>query len=118
MDKAAIIAKYGAQSQDNAILNVRCRMTHDGKMVGDKLWMTPKEWGSPANDLRLSSVTFTSGRNFDFFYAGEWPDERVIADDNCTDGFYNYMCKMYDYVFAITSVGLYSVIPHFEITGK
>lgn len=118
-DKAAIIAQYGAESQDNAVLNVRCHIT-DGKiMVGNKIWLPPKEWDRQTNDLLSSSLTFTDGQEFDFFYEGEWPDENPIGDDEYgIDGFYNYMNRYYDYVFAITSVGgPYSVIPHFEIMG-
>lgn len=118
-DKAAIIAQYGAESQDNAVLNVRYRLDNGKIMVGDKIWLSPKEWDRQTNDLLSSSLTFTDGQEFDFFYEGEWPDENPIGDEDYgIDGFYNYMNRYYDYVFAITSVGgPYSVIPHFEIMG-
>lgn len=118
-DKAAIIAQYGAESQDSAVLNVRYHIA-DGKiMIGDKIWLPPKEWDRQTNDLLTTSLTFTDGQDFDFFFEGEWPDENPIEDDAYSiDGFYNYINRYYDYVFAITSVGgPYSVIPHFEITG-
>lgn len=118
MDKAAIISKYGTESQDNVALNVRYQI-HDGKkMVGDKQWLPPKEWDRQTNDLLSSSLTFTGGQTFDFFYVGEWPDENPISDDEYLNGFFDYMNKKHDYIFAITSVGIYSVIPHFEIMGK
>lgn len=118
MDKAAIIAKYGPESKDNAILNVRYWKSGENKMVGDKIWLPPKEWDRQTNDLLPMSLTFTGGATFDFFYLGEWIDEQPISDNDYTDGFYNYMNERYDYVFAITSVGgPYSVIPHFEIMG-
>lgn len=118
-DKAAIIAQYGAESQDNAVLNVRYHLGDGTVMVGDKIWLPPKEWDRQTNDLLSSSLTFTDGQEFDFFYEGEWPDENPIGDEDYgIDGFYNYMNRYYDYVFAITSVGgPYSVIPHFEIMG-
>ena len=118
-DKAAIIAQYGAESQDNAVLNVRYRLDNGKIMVGDKIWLSPKEWDRQTNDLLSSSLTFTDGQEFDFFYEGEWPDENPIGDEDYgIDGFYNYMNRYYDYVFAITSVGgPYSVIPHFEMMG-
>ena len=118
-DKAAIIAQYGAESQDNAVLNVRYRLDNGKIMVGDKIWLSPKEWDRQTNDLLSSSLTFTDGQEFDFFYEGEWPDENPIGDEDYgIDGFYNYMNRYYDYVFAITSVGgPYSGIPHFEIMG-
>lgn len=118
MDKAAIVAKYGAESQDNAVLNVQYQVTDGNIMVGDKTWLPPKEWDRQTNDLLTTSLTFTDGQEFDFFYVGEWPDENPIRDEDYgIDGFYNYMNRYYDYVFAITSVAQYSVISHFEIMG-
>lgn len=118
MDKAAIIAKYGAESKDNAVLNIKYHIADAGIMVGDKIWLPPKEWDRQTNDLLPKSLTFTGGQAFDFFWVGEWNDEEPIADDNYTYNFYNHMNDIYDYVFAITSVGgPYSVIPHFEIMG-
>jgi hypothetical protein len=66
-----------------------------------------------------TSLTFSDGQEFDFFIAGEWGDGSPISDDAYgIDGFYNYMNRTFDNVFAITSVGgPYTVIPHFEITG-
>lgn len=118
LDKAAIIAKYGAESKDNAVLNVRYHLGEVNVMVGKKIWLPPKEWDKQTNDLLPGSLTFTDGQEFDFFYVGEWQDEEPIGDEDYgIDGFYNYMNHYYDYVFAITSVARYSVIPHFEIMG-
>ncbi len=121
MDKAAILAKYGADSADSAVLHIRYRQVGDDKMVGDKRWLPPKQWetlGNPAKD-----ITFTSGNRFDFFWFGDWGNENPVHDSDyagtSSPGFYQYMNKTMDYVFAITSVGgPYSVIPHFEIMGK
>lgn len=118
MDKAAIIAKYGAESKDKAVLNVRYKKDATDIYVGNKMWLPPKEWDKQTNDKLSETITFTDGQSFDFFYLGEWENEEPIADDDYIDGFYNYMNKLYDYVFAITSIGgPYSVIPHFEIMG-
>lgn len=119
IDRAAILAKYGTESQDNAALNVRY-IRRDGEVIipcgddAEKPWMPPKEW-----DQTEDSLTFTSGNNFDFFWMGEWIGGIALDSDYSIDGgFYNYMNRVHDYVFAITSVGMYSVIPHFEIMGK
>lgn len=119
MDKAAIVAKYGQEANDAAILNVQ--YTEDGgkKIVAGKPWLPPKQW-----DCQLSAesaITFAEGGRFDFFWLGEWADEEPIQDtDYQADGdFYTYMNRTHDYVFAISSVGgPYSLIPHFEIMGK
>lgn len=118
IDKAAIVAKYGAESKDNAILNVRCLLRDGAKMVADKIWLPPKEWSRQEEEMLSKSLTFTSGQRSDFFYAGEWSDTEPISDNAYTDGFYNHMNSYYDYVFKITAVaGPYKLIPHFEVMG-
>lgn len=119
VDKASIIAKYGSNSQDNAVLNVKYHSGDDAVMVGDKRYLLPKEWNKQAEDILAESLTFTAGtQEFDFFYAGEWESDEPILDDDYTSGFYSYMNNNYDNVFAITSVSKFSVIPHFEVVGK
>lgn len=113
IDRAAIQAKYGAESQDNAVLHIRCQRDGKNIMVGGKPWMPPKEW-----DKTEDSITFASGTNFDFFWCGEWDGGIVTDADYLDEGFYGYLNRTRDYVFAITSVAMYSVIPHFEIMGK
>lgn len=118
VDRASIIAKYGEGSADNAILHIKYSVADGVKTVGGKKYLPPKEWDKQTNDLLPDSLTFTSGQAFDFFYAGEWPSADPISDDSYLDGFYDYMSSRYDYVYAITSVAEYSVIPHFEIMAK
>lgn len=119
MDKAAIIAKYGEKSEDNAVLLVHYSLQDGRKMIGNKEWLPPKKWDGQLNSLLSQTITFTAGQEFDFFMAGEWDGADIILDDNYTDGFYDYMNRKCDYVFAITSVGgPYSVIPSFQIMGK
>lgn len=71
-------------------------------------------------DLDYSDyVTFAAGSAFDFFWAGEWTGGSVVYDNNYGDQtFYDYMLANYDFVFAITSVGFFSVLPHFEVVGR
>lgn len=121
MDEAAIMAKYGAQSADKAVLHVKYKQVDGRKMVGDKLWLPPKEWEALLDPT--AALTFTSGNRFDFFWLGDWGNEDPVYDSDfdgtSNPGFYQYMNKNRDYVFAISSVGgPYSVIPHFEIMGK
>lgn len=115
VDRAALIAKYGPETQDAALLNIRCQ-TVDGEVwVGSKRWLPPKEW-TQTNDPK-NTITFTDGTRFDFFVVGEY--EGVFADADYSGGFYAHMNRNHDYVFAITSVGgPYKLIPHFEIMGK
>lgn len=117
MDKAAIIAKYGAESNDKAVLNIHYHTVDGQIMVDGKPYLPPKEWSNQTNDKLPESITFTGGKDFDFFMLGEYPTTEPIADDDYIDGFYNHVNDNYDFVFAVTSVGYYSVIPHFEIMG-
>lgn len=115
IDRAAILAKYGANSQDNAVLHIRYQKDVDEITVAGKPWMPPKKW-----DGTEDSITFAGGNAFDFFWQGEW-DGGIVTDSDsrwADEGFYNYMNRTHDYVFAVSSVALYSVIPHFEIMGK
>lgn len=117
IDKAAIIAKYGSESKDNAVLNIRYKVDGDNVVIADKVYLPPKEWDRQTNDKLAESLTFTGGKDFDFFLVGEYERTDPIADDDYIDGFYNYVNDYYDYVFAITSVAQYSVVQHFEIMG-
>ena len=115
-DRAAILAKYGEGTQDAAAVNIRYHFREDAKMIGDKTWLPPKEWEKQEDVSEY--ITFKSGDTFDFILAGEWPGIHPIDNTEYMDlnGFYNYMNKEYDFVFAVSSVGgPYSVIPHFEI---
>lgn len=116
LDKSAILSKFGAQSQDRALLNIR----YTGKYtVNGKQWLPPQEWRNQAEDKLPGTLTFADGQSFDFFWLGKWPDEQLVPDADYRNGFYDYMNRERDYVFAVTGVsGPYALIPHFEITGK
>ena len=119
VDKASIIAKFGSNSQDNALLNIKYHIGDHDVMVGNKRYLLPKEWVKQPEDAFAESLTFTAGtQEFDFFYVGEWGSTAPIEDSTYDNGFYSYMKKFYDEVFAITSVSKFSVIPHFEVVAK
>ncbi len=117
-DRAAVVARYGSQSQDKAMLHVKYRQTESGILAGGKLWLLPKEWAAQEETALASSLTFEAGEYFDFFLLGEWPDETAISDSDYRDGFFNHINRQRDFVFTVTSAARYSMIPHFEITGK
>lgn len=120
-DRAAIMAKYGAEATDGAVLNIRYENTNGEKTVQGKPWKPPKEWEKLLD--HRTAITFTPGDRFDFFIVGDWGNEDPVYDADyagtASPGFYKHMNKNYDFVFAITSVGgPYGAIPHFEILGK
>ena len=121
MDRANIISKYGVDTSANATLHVQFHVQDGEIMIADKKYLPPIAWENQVNDLLSESITFTSGSSFDFFYVGELDErEEPIADSAYSPtGFYDYMRKRFDCVYAIESVGgPYTVIPHFEIIGR
>lgn len=118
IDRAAIVAKYGEQSADNASLHIKYQTKSGSIYVGDKKYLPPKEWDAQEETDLADTLTFSPGANFDFFIVGEWENTEPISDSSFTDGFYDYMQNRFDYCFAITSVTQLSVIPHFEIMAK
>lgn len=110
IDRAAMLAKYGAESQDRAALFIRYQQKNGKILISGKEWMPPKAWDGRENAITLA----TDG---DFFWAGQWT-EGPVSDGEYRDGFYSWMNKTKDDVYAITSVARYSVIPHFEVMGK
>ena len=116
MDKAIIISTYGEQSQDNVKLHIRYTPGANGAVVSGKVYMLPKEWarnGEPSENFTLGF-----GDDFDFIMEGDYGSTEPILDDDYNKGFYNYMNKNYDNVFAISSVSKFNLIPHFEIGAK
>lgn len=111
-DKGEIYARYGAESSDNAVLNVRYDSDGENIVINGRTWMQPKQWRNAPE----SGITFAAG---DFFWNGAWDGATVINDATYGDQtFYDYMLANYDDVFMVTSVGFFSVIPHMEVTGK
>ena len=113
IDRAALLAKYGENSQDNAYLGIHYKKENGGVVVADKPWMSPSKW-----DKTEDSITFASGNDFDFFWAGEWAGGIVTDADYLDEGFYNFLNRTEDYVFAISKVAIHTVIPLIEIWGK
>ena len=111
LDRANAIAKYGEESQDVCVLNVR--------LPCEKPYLPPKEWQRTSD--KAANVTFTPGdETFDFFFVGDWETETPVSDDDYHEaGFYSFMNSHYDHVYAVNTVnGPFTVIRHLEVTGR
>lgn len=117
-DRAAVVAKYGESSADKATLHIRYEVKDGAPYVAKKRYLSPKAWEAQTNDQLADTLTFTPGQDFDFFWAGAWPGTEPINDEEYPEGFYAYMNRKHDGVYAITNAAMYSAIPHFEIGGK
>ncbi len=118
--RGASYRRWGAVSDDRALLGVRYVPGGDNIYVGGKLWLPPLRWRSLGVGVCARAVTFSGGESFDFFIPGCFEGGGIIADaDYDRDGgFYAFMNRTRDDVFAVTSVSRFSLIPHFEVTGK
>lgn len=114
-DRATVVARYGEQSADRAILHIKYTWS-DGPTVGGKDFLTPHDWQAEPNPAEV--ITFQPGANGDIFIAGAWPDSAPVADDDYTDGFLQHLLDTRDGVWTVSSVSMYSLIPHFEVVGK
>ena len=116
VDQSIIISTYGEQSTDNAMLHVRYTPSSGGAVIGDKTYMTPKVFRNSGDPS--VNITFAYGDEFDFIMSGAYEGAGPINDEDYRNGFFNYMNKMYDEVFAITKAAKFNLIPHFEIVAR
>lgn len=112
-DRAAIVARFGEQCDDTALLHVKYSA---GPTVCGKPYLEPKAW--QAAEDPAAAVTFATGEAFSFFVKGGWEDTSPIDDDAYTEGLYEHLCRTRDGVYAVRSVSKYGIIPHFEVTGR
>ncbi len=121
MDRSIIISTYGEQATDNAMLNIRYSKSGSGPLITvrggmSKVYKNPKEFrvsGDPAVE-----ISFQMGDEFDFVMEGVYEDGGPISDEDYRNGFFNYMNRNYDNVFAISKVSRYDLIPHFGIAAR
>lgn len=118
VDRASLMAKYGAETTDRAKLHIRFSNAGNEAYIGSNKYIASKEWNKLGETARKASITFNSDANyFDFFILGEYSGSDVINDSTYLDGFFAQMEKTTE-CYALSSVGKYGLIPHFEITAR
>lgn len=119
VDQSSRWDTQGGATSDNVRLHVRYVIQDGQIMVGDKPYYPPKVWRQLAMPETCLTFNYGSQTDFDFFVEGEYDEFNLpVADEQYDKGFYNYMNKKCDNVFAITSVSKYNLIPHFEIMAR
>ena len=107
-DRAAIIARYGADCQDQAKLHIKYAQ---GDKINGLTYVRPEDYTGAEQTL-----TFATGNEFSFFYDGE--ADILSADEaDYLDGFFDYMNRRGS-TYIVTSAAQYYVIPHWEIAGR
>lgn len=117
-DKAANIAKTGLEDADIAKLHIPYKYVESKVMIGELEYMDPIKWVKQPYESYTELITFADGK--DFFYVGEYLEGDINDADYMSGGlfgFKDYMSRYFDHVYSINSVGKYSLIPHFEISG-
>lgn len=116
IDRAGIIAKYGAEAKDSARLHIKC--DKKGNVQG-YTYLPPKEWSKRTNDELEDYITFnTDANNFDFFIVGEYASTNPIIDADYIEGFYAELEQEIE-CYALTSASdMYKLIPHYEILAR
>lgn len=119
-DKASMLEKYGADSQDKASLHIKYEGSAYAPLIDGKPYLRPKEWASQVNEQLFDTITFNSDSNYyDFFVRGELSFPDIVTDDDYPNGFYEHIKNRYDDCYVITSVSNpYRVIKHMEILAK
>lgn len=116
IDRSIIISTYGEQAADNAKLHVRYSPSGETAVIQGRTYYRPKEYARRGSSE--GAISFQFGDSFDFFIEGDYTNLGIVDDEDYQSGFYNYMNKTYDNVFAITNVSKFNLIPHFEIVAR
>lgn len=124
LDRAKVISTYGEQTSDNVMLHIRYSGNRYKPVVQNKKYVLPKAYRAMDPESAKGCITFSFGDDFDFLVNGKWDglnDIKGNIDDDVYmnyGGFFNYMNKNYDMVFAITGVSKFDLLPHFRITAR
>lgn len=114
-DRGYITRQYGSDCSDSVVVYLHYEVRDNALYIEDFRYCAPIEYAEDLNPT--TSIAFRGGTNFDILFIGEYTD--IETDSDYAKGFYEYMRKNHDGVYAISNVaGAFQNIPHFEITGR
>lgn len=114
LDRAAILAKYGPQSDDKVTVHIAYDKKDGDVYIAGKRYVLPKEYPDVLNPEE--NITFAT--TDDFIFVGEWTGGIGYDSDYSMSGFYGFMNNKYDHVFIISTVSKFNMIRHFELMGS
>ena len=114
--------QYGADFSDGASIHIGYTMDGANKDIAGKIYLQPKEWLALSDSAKAGALTLKGGNTFDFMWLGDYSEIdstlAVITDDNYPKGFFDYMKKSKDNVYAVSNVSEYTLIKHIEVACR
>lgn len=114
-DRGYIRRVYGETS--NEVVSVHIKRIN-GLAEGKYTVYEPKAW----NALQTIPTDAVSFKDEDVIMLADWSEVdntlSPISDDDYAKGFYNWLRKTHDCVYAITNTAKFTALPHWEIAGR
>ena len=115
-DRGYLKRTYGAENSDSIAVFVHYNVRDNVMYIDDTFpYASPMEYDEALDPSEC--ITFRGGAKFDIIFEGEY--STVENDASYPKGFFEYMKRTHDKVYATSNVaGAFMNIPHFEITGR
>lgn len=120
VDRASVIAKYGAETSSNAKLHIKYTDSNNNVEINGIPYMESKEWHNLTADEKMDYITFNAdANNPDFFVVGDIGITDPVVDDvDAQDSLVDRLSKQMDIYTIVSASAPYKVIKHFEIMAK
>lgn len=117
-----MVRSYGAEFSDDVAIHIPYRTSTTGaRIVANKQVLSRKEWDALTTGQN-GYLTIKGGGDADAIWLGDYstvdPLLTPISDSDYASGFFDWLKKTKDGVFAVSKVSDYSLIPHYEILAK
>ena len=109
-------AGYGRGRDCRAAVLIPYVRMEGAPYAAGKLVLPPKLWRRVEQPEMY--VAFAGGEDFDFFITEDWQSTDPVDDGTFDGGFYGYMARTRDDVFAVAAVCRYDALPHYEVVGR
>ena len=108
--------RLGTRRADEVLVLAPYTVEEGRITVGGKEYLPPRQWRRAA--APEGAVTFTCGEAFDILLLGRWEEDGPAEDSRWPEGFYGWLDRERDGVYALAAVKRFDALPHFELTGR